>query len=841
MIRINNQQYKVATGFSTTYTLDKSLDFGSLVIPVINREEPFDMFSEIEITRDNNTIEYFLLSGDIVEISSYQPVRYSHRIEFVEYTKKLEFYTISSATFTQPTDGSTLYNIDDVLQRLVNISVFETSTRHTAAKPCVLDPSIAAKLGNVKSPEFFFNNITLREALDTVLSSIPGIARMQKINNVDTLFVDYFDETKAIVDISEGVGYTAQQDIQNYSTTLVADVSNALRATQGVESVTVFPNNNGWASVSSPLGVGVLDNDKVVFDVKEDIYDLVSLEIFAKIRVVYRDTSNNQVVQNNIIFEGDITQYVFTKNQYENGLGGDWSYTADITQQNAIYFNTGSRVIEGLGTNWASGFLTQNVNKRRSIEHIIATELIAQGVDPFIGIFRVEIINDDNQNDLTNLLFRAQFIPIEKSNRVEVEKEDITYFSKETKTFFKQSAALVNLNHYIKSMKSDLQRIGEEKFATMILHKSFGNILQIGDFLNDGHILMTRTITQEKDFVMANYEFSRNYQQINEFIGVNKAKNEFELISEDKVIDRFVVYKDYVVLSDVATPTIALDNESLHLLTTDGMETYMQSFTQNNTRQMIEASVWNPDPTITLLNGVNASGAGSSLILSSSFNHQQFAGFQIIPNNNEDGGLIQSPVSYAFEGFLENFEIQFIDEFTDPPLSFDLERNRARVLPLLGRTDFNVLISTNTSGPLMLFKDPGERLHFTYQLQAINHPNFQNQFIIGNYFHDFNHLVNNEQNTLFVFGSNTIYNKSEKEVRKNDATALGQLDATFSGTFDARVLSINNSLASQPAFNSYAITDSNGRLVLAVNRQNNVLPNQIKFSFTHKRPELNKL
>lgn len=841
MIKINNVEYKVATGFTTTYTIDRSLDFGSFVIPVSDREEPFEMFSEIEITRDDGTIEYYLLSGDIVEISSYKPVRYSHRVEFVEYTKKLEFYTISSATFTQPTDGTTRYNIDDVLQRLVNISVFETSARFPGARPCVLDASIAAKLGNIKAPEFFFNNITLREALDEVLGAIPGITRLAKVNNIDTLFVDYFDQTKAIADISEGVGYVSQRNIENYASTLVGDVSNALRATQGTESVSVYPNTASWASVTSPLGVGVLDNDRVVFDFKANIYDLVKLEIFANIRIRFRDASNNeqQVVQT---FERDITKYVFTKNQFDNGLGANWNYTTDITQQNAIYYETGNRYIEGLGTNWTTGLFTQNVNKRRAIEHIIATEIVSDGTYPN-GVVWVEIGTGTAvsfENDLTQLLFRSTFIPVERSNRVEVEKDEITDFTKEAKTYFKQTATLINLNNYMNRMRSELQRIGEERFSVMLLHKSFDDLLELGDFLDDGHILMTRTITQEKDLIMANYEFSRNYQQINDFIGINKAKDEFELIGEDKAIDRFVVYKDYVVLSEVADILPFLTTDTRHLFTTTGISAYMNTFIQTGNPKTIEATVFKPDEAITLLNGVNGSGVGASLVLTTSFNHQNFAGFSIIPGNQDDGGLRQLPISYAFEGLLPAFEFEFITEFTGPQLSFELERNRSRALPLLSRTDYEKIIETNDTGAMILFKDPGERLNFTYQLQAIAHPNGTDVFIVGNYFHDYNALVHNNFETLRVYGNTGRYNRSDKETILENSVDLGVLDCSIIGSFpNSPVLNILNSVT---GYNSYAVADENGRVLFAVNKKSTgLLPTAIAFNFNHRRPNLNKL
>jgi hypothetical protein len=230
-ITINGQAYDVNYDFPITYTLDKTLDFGSINISLLDRKEPFEMYSVVEITRDNDEIEYFLVSGDIIKISSYNPVLYSHTIQLVEYTKKLETYLISAASFTQPTDGTTRYTYYDVIDRLVKISVFETDTREAAALPCVLDNSLL-ELDSITAPEFFFYNQTLRQALDEVFGTLPGIARLKKINNIDTLFVDYLDFTNNLVNTNNLWSFNAEQQINNYSTILVSDVSNSVRGTK---------------------------------------------------------------------------------------------------------------------------------------------------------------------------------------------------------------------------------------------------------------------------------------------------------------------------------------------------------------------------------------------------------------------------------------------------------------------------------------------------------------------------------------------------------------------------------------------------------------------------------
>ena len=120
-VKINGVAYDVNYEYPIQYSLDRTLDFGSIDIPFLVQKEAFPMYSLVEITRDNGYEEAYLLSGDVVKISSYNPVLYSHTIQLVEYTKKLENYLITSATFTQPTDGSLRYSYYDVLNYWLNL------------------------------------------------------------------------------------------------------------------------------------------------------------------------------------------------------------------------------------------------------------------------------------------------------------------------------------------------------------------------------------------------------------------------------------------------------------------------------------------------------------------------------------------------------------------------------------------------------------------------------------------------------------------------------------------------------------------------------------------------
>ena len=904
-VRINGTPYDVNYEHQVTYTIDKSLDFGTFLISALAQKDPFDMYSLIEITRDNDVKEDFLVMGDIVKLSSFNPELYSHNIQFVEYTKKLETYLISAASFTQPTDGSTRYTYLDVIDRLVKISIFETANREAALLPCVLDSSLQV-LDNIKAPEFFFYNKTLRQALDEVLATIPGIARLKRIQGVDTLFVDYFDQTQALIsNILEPLSYESEQNITNYATTMVSDLSNAVRGNKGIESVTVYPNNNSWAVLSTETGVGVINNDESIMNLRQGIYDIVKLEVQANVNYTILGEFGNSNFTNKKI-EVDLSRFVVTKEQYE-ALQGTWGNpSADlppgITQeemieqgllnkQNALWFEPGTNFIQNLTTNWRSTFLTAETDRRRNLENAIQTVLFKEPllsqVAGGIGLYKLEIgIDNGDRRGWQDVMWRCVFIPQEANNRIEIEKQDLLNFPKRALSYFKQNANLINLNHYINKINADLQRVGEERFVVNSLHPSFGDVLDLGDYTDTGYILMSRTVTQQSDYVEVIYNFSKNYQQINEMIAVDKANDYFALVSGNKVLDRFLIYKDYVILSN-ASEFITVSEP---LVTEDARRIYLNTFVANEDPQLIES--WNMIrfPNVRQYAPVAGSGAGASLLLSSGFTHNAIAGFVTILDTNT-GGYIQSPSFYAFDGELDEFDIEFYDKvgsgigifrgyfedeqallaaYPNPieqqyagvgnnPLTadtytgssgvwvninktvqeyeFDSDLLYARSLPLVQRDDYNSLITNldKNLGAFKVYKDPGERIRFNYQIQAIVAPDNIGQFIIGNYFHNFNGLVHEPKEDLFITFSSELYGKGENEqVKSGNFIALTANTNIF---YD--ILNILNTIPNNT--NSYAICDSEGKLILAVNRIDGTLPTTIRFTFSHTRPGLQKL
>lgn len=193
-IQIDNNTVETTLGFTATFRLDEQLDTASFVVPATTKKDPFATNLTVAVN-DGFTTSYWLIASDYVEPVSVNPSLYSHTIDLIEYTKKLEYYFISALAFTQPTDGSIRYNLFNVIDRLrktIDVELDSTTTNF----PYDIPTSTELALINFKSPEMFFNNMTLLEALKQTLMYVGALPRLTQQGGQDILLLDFIAEKK---------------------------------------------------------------------------------------------------------------------------------------------------------------------------------------------------------------------------------------------------------------------------------------------------------------------------------------------------------------------------------------------------------------------------------------------------------------------------------------------------------------------------------------------------------------------------------------------------------------------------------------------------------------------
>jgi hypothetical protein len=809
IIKINGQTVNHTYGFTVLYRLDEALDTASFVIPFDSNPNPIPIYSEVEID-DGVRTTHWLIASDVVEPVSLNPTQFSHNIGLVEYTKKLEYYFIEAAAFTQPTDGSILYNIFNVLDRLrriVNIELQNTVVQ----LPFQIPIEVENILSNFRSPELFFNNTTLLEAMKQVLMYIGVLPRLIKDGNNDVLQLDFIAEEKDLVNLEAlWIGRTSTQDGSFYATTLVSEADNLI-STDLKDSAVYYPDEFGWARLSSPDGVGIVNNDRSVMNVQQSIYELEELRVFAQ--VIH---SGNLLS----ILDVDISEYVVTKEQY-NLLPVTWDYPANVlTQQTAIYYEQNGPVIEGLTTNWQTLFSFS----RRSLENILLIKLRETNNIAFALTIK---------DDFYRCLFRAKFTPIQEDRHLEIERNNVDVVNKISKMFFRQSDRVISLDGYSSRMKKIIDRVGEPSFILSLLHKDPSKILNVGDYTADDFRLTSAEIQYELDYVQANYEFVKHFPNINKFIGIDRGLQPFEIPTGFKVLNRPIIYRDYLTINTTSSNT----NDSL--VRPIGAEQIIKTFDNNYTANESQtALVVNPDlGTFRIFAPTIINGVENAFLFNFGFKDNQVAGFRLFPIDGEPGeeaprGVIQEAVVYADNGFMPiaGFEVKPKRNEFNIPTNFAQAQAEANFLPYV---NWHVIepsyIGTVSGNNLQVLKDPAEILNFNYQLNVFG---ATNQFVIGKYFTRFNKLIYDLDEPLFYYPSTSTYDAYDNELAASPI-APSLLNATIMSTLPYGI-TINNTTG--PVINSYAIATASGELLLAVNRVNGVLPTTLYFNFSHVRP-----
>ena len=191
----------VLTGFSFVEKLDESLDTGQITLRGLTTSTPYTMFDTIQLLDDGTEVFSMRISGDLVTLISKDPELYEHNISLVEHTKILELYTFSGKTFRQPLDGTVryyLYDVIDILNRTAYIDVLTNYSTNT-----VFDLPTSGDLYDLltttPSPEFTFNNLTLRRCLQMVCDYVDGIPRLTYESNVLTFTIDFVSELKDVI------------------------------------------------------------------------------------------------------------------------------------------------------------------------------------------------------------------------------------------------------------------------------------------------------------------------------------------------------------------------------------------------------------------------------------------------------------------------------------------------------------------------------------------------------------------------------------------------------------------------------------------------------------------
>jgi hypothetical protein len=880
------------SGAITIDRFDEELDTSLLVIPYTSRREVYTRLDDVTIEIHQGGIvkkKYYVISKDDVTQVSKDPVLYTHEIHLIERTKKLERFLTSTLTFTQPTDGSVRYTLADVLERIRVTTPFESVANLDNTRLFTIDPELYAKLDEIEAPQLTLDRLSVREALNVALTYVYAISRLTEDN---VLSADFFNYLNKLIQYQNVLHYEDMVDLDYYATSLESHVQNAVMEDNPEQSSLFTPVESGYMGIK---GDRFLDSADAYFELPKPIWLILEAKTLVPIRVQYFE--NELVQEKNFVVQYPIGRYILPDKQHK--LLPNMADFPNLSVQNTMRYQIGGTRIDLVYENW-QGFLTdfsiwyyifQSIQVELNNDFSKLPEFDYFGeplpeLDPMTDTVLIQ--GQGVLENYPNAIINISYIPIPTSMRIRLQREDLEDINKETQVLSNQQERLVSLDYYTKNLGGQIQRVGTDELSLSVVHYNINDLVEMGDYLRTDpnspgfYVCVIAEWTLFNDYIIGKYSFSKNFNRISQYIGVNSEIRQYEIPqTSEQTETRNLIYEEFVEVGKEEITNLP-DNA---FVTTTGKRVFMNclEYDPSYDKPLISCGFRPMDSELpyasgdksgkSLLASTTGNSADNSLIFHWTMLDNQLAGNQIEPLGG--GRFAMREVRYVKgDGSLDTFEFDLgyrtnARNFPHGGVwtgllenEFIAERTKAWNLPIIDNlTGSETLIDS----PIMrVWKDPRELLQMTYQLHVLPTREQYGKIIIGRELTRNNNLVNLyrednpvKNNGLFVWGSTSeAYGKFDN-LRVKETSVLFTSDGTTSGTrtidYDVDFIVIGTraflSIELEPGtpfdilkdYRSIAIADGDGNLYLGINREEvedgvyDDTPDIINFRFRNKR------
>lgn len=837
--------------FSFVQKLDRELDEGFIVVSHTDKKDQYPMFSNIEIFEDTTLLFSGRISDDTVKLSSFSDEIYNHTITLIEHTKILEKYIINGKSFTQPIDkeANPGYSLYDVVKILQETAIFEKTGQQNSFSPFEIPQVTKELLEEYVSPEFSFKDVTLRQALDEVASVLNAITRLDRNGEI---FFDKFNELlNEITVITEN--YRKHQNIQNYSTLISSDIINPVQEKDSGSpySSIVYPGEGLWTSLRSRFGQFNFAESYIPTD--QPIYEVLKAKTKIQLFVQKQDIRDDsvEVLVDNEIIDIDITDNIVEKNIFSTLEEKEPTTYNELTKKNVIIYTYGQKNIR-VGETY--GLFDVQTAFRSLVEYAVDKYLKENNIVPENALdstsqldmgyiitnfdfdvsfeFQGTILNDVTFKRWKGL-FNVEYIPIPRSIRYEVMRDDITEVDFFSYGIINQKLRIVDINSFTNNMKGRINQLSSGELILSHKVKNISESWNLGDFTEDKFVITKKEVIAQRDHYIINYELNKNFNKISQFIGIDQEIRQWEIGESGRTLDRDLNYNEYIEMY--------LD---------DNGEGEKRGFTLDNTEKFLNTfnSSYSPNP---IKFGIFSSSQvldddGNEIIFNFPFykvSGGDSFGFHSIFDSNASIGQTITEGDDTFLGFEDgrgyNIDAKYTDrigrfddmyvaysDFDLSTLSETIEEKieDANSIPILGK---DITENPDVRGEFYVKKDNRERLKFTllYHLISKN----IDELVIGNKLSSHNALFLEETNQFYLkLFNNRNFTSRDKELKIiNEDFKI--TDPSITINEDSNYVEINENQINN--YNSWALVDQNDIPYL----MSNVPKKRIVFDFKNKR------
>lgn len=840
-VTINGNQVNFKYGITIKDILNQDLNTGVLILPNSDEIdiEPFDL---VEITYETIKQLKFYVGTISSKISKFEGVKkYTYDIGLVSLTTKLQRIILPNRSITQSLDGTQDKTIKTIIQEYLSVYAPELT----------LSTPLIQKLGLTIAPEQQWNRPTLFEVLNDLLKPLGSVVTMSDVN-----IISYLDLDEEGNQINEDLinNYEITQDLSEYSSEIEIDAQNVYSRS----SISKTPEN--YVAKTIEQGLLTTENHQIVLN--KPIFEI------KKVFVTFPYIDTNNIWQKYTL---DITNRVVNKKVWDTFYPSNSALRVFDTPtkkyaRNYLHFEEGKNTIDGLNfseEDWL-GILTVDF---KAIDNVIYHELYELGQNDILSFvstffngylfkrasFKVEYLTNDN------ILFRV--------------KKDIQPRNKSV-LISSQVSPIVDSKNLGKQQQEFVNRVGNRQMMITGRYSNYDDIPNLKDYIED-FVLVEREI----QFNGGHYNFkgilSEHYSKDNMFEGINSERKYFSIKSPNEAL-----ISNHLTIIDFELSDQDLSHSGWEAET----ETYcVESFGIKD--RYIQGAIVSTDETTTiypnneLLLETTSHAIGKSIIvtmqMTDNFNTHYKLGqefifltdqqqMEYIPYVDDNGRFEELKIElYRYDQIRQNRGIKFLPYEIDPhPASsqnnqdyFENASYHSARLPEIPRTgtytdldpitaqDVSItydVINTNarvfTTGEsddffVKRYKDNREityeTLQFYFGTNVVGNGNIENIFITDKFVEYLPFVYDGVSQYPFriAYSTSLKYNKDNK-VYKGTLASSNAMEISRNGNQLSIIDKSPSTIWSQVknSIVSYAICDSDGNILVAVNKSGNYEP-----------------
>jgi len=529
----------LTTGVPMTESMDDGMNTAVLNLKECNGAnavpelfEPYDVIKTTEKTGDSTTTKMYLVGIDHRQVDNPYQKTYEKTVSLVEPTKYLDTIWIYNCNLTAKSKQLTT----QVKRLLKNAEIILNYESQRVSMTVELE----ALLNNFGSEDFFFDNITLREALYRMFEVAHIVPYVTDITfyegDISTIKLHYktkneFTNITSLSGHGEFIGDEAETSIDNYFGTLKA---------RGYNSVAKNVMKTGERPFTTTQNK--LTTDNMLADLGLPIEDVTSFKVGSSkgvaFKIGYKLTiaSLSYYTTVTIPYEFDISDKIIDNEVY--------NLLTEDEKNLSMPYTKGDSVI-GMSKSYKTVLLTHSsINE---IVNLMASETDDDGNNKIFIYLKNNNIPDNNGStaylsaifasisvdNIISLYFQAEFIP-RIDTVIEISKPGV-YDNDRLKIGIPdgQNANSIDIVRHGRSLGSLARRTGNAEIQLDFHCDDFSQLMPVmgkfsrltgrDSYLN-GYVITKREYGIYDNQIKVRYYCTKDYQAINERIGVNREK-----------------------------------------------------------------------------------------------------------------------------------------------------------------------------------------------------------------------------------------------------------------------------------------------------------------------------